>query len=124
VAKAGKDTLEYKSPAEFFAENKNIAGFDNVRQRHHLCLVLANASAQGLDSKMHCAMRSLANACTPPSGSSWKTLWTQRRASASCRTSMSQCADHEITVSPRSLHAFYCPRCVLSSQQLLDAERR
>ena len=25
------DTLEHKSPAEFFAENKNIAGFDNVR---------------------------------------------------------------------------------------------
>ena len=25
------DQLEQKSPAEFFAENKNIAGFDNVR---------------------------------------------------------------------------------------------
>ena len=24
------DILEQKSPAEFFAENKNIAGFDNV----------------------------------------------------------------------------------------------
>jgi DNA topoisomerase VI subunit B len=24
------DTLQQKSPAEFFAENKNIAGFDNV----------------------------------------------------------------------------------------------
>lgn len=24
------DVLEQKSPAEFFAENKNIAGFDNV----------------------------------------------------------------------------------------------
>ena len=24
------DALEHKSPAEFFAENKNIAGFDNV----------------------------------------------------------------------------------------------
>lgn len=28
---AGKDQLQQKSPAEFFAENKNIAGFDNVR---------------------------------------------------------------------------------------------
>ena len=25
------DVLQQKSPAEFFAENKNIAGFDNVR---------------------------------------------------------------------------------------------
>jgi DNA topoisomerase VI subunit B len=24
------DKLQQKSPAEFFAENKNIAGFDNV----------------------------------------------------------------------------------------------
>ena len=24
------DILQQKSPAEFFAENKNIAGFDNV----------------------------------------------------------------------------------------------
>jgi DNA topoisomerase VI subunit B len=24
------DVLQQKSPAEFFAENKNIAGFDNV----------------------------------------------------------------------------------------------
>jgi DNA topoisomerase VI subunit B len=27
----GPATLQQKSPAEFFAENKNIAGFDNVR---------------------------------------------------------------------------------------------
>jgi DNA topoisomerase VI subunit B len=26
----GADKLQQKSPAEFFAENKNIAGFDNV----------------------------------------------------------------------------------------------
>ena len=25
-----EDVLEQKSPAEFFADNKNIAGFDNV----------------------------------------------------------------------------------------------
>ena len=25
------DALQQKSPAEFFAENKTIAGFDNVR---------------------------------------------------------------------------------------------
>jgi DNA topoisomerase VI subunit B len=28
---AKKDELQQKSPAEFFADNKNIAGFDNVR---------------------------------------------------------------------------------------------
>jgi hypothetical protein len=28
--KAG-ESLKFKSPAEFFAENQNIAGFDNVR---------------------------------------------------------------------------------------------
>ena len=32
------DVLQQKSPAEFFAENKNIAGFDNVHQQHALCL--------------------------------------------------------------------------------------
>jgi DNA topoisomerase VI subunit B len=26
----GDATLQQKSPAEFFADNKNIAGFDNV----------------------------------------------------------------------------------------------
>jgi DNA topoisomerase VI subunit B len=31
AAKGGSDKLQQKSPAEFFAENKNIAGFDNVR---------------------------------------------------------------------------------------------
>jgi hypothetical protein len=30
---AAPDALVQKSPAEFFAENKNIAGFDNVRRR-------------------------------------------------------------------------------------------
>ncbi len=29
-----KDAVVQKSPAEFFAENKNIAGFDNVRLAH------------------------------------------------------------------------------------------
>ncbi len=28
--KKGADVLQQKSPAEFFADNKNIAGFDNV----------------------------------------------------------------------------------------------
>jgi DNA topoisomerase-6 subunit B len=32
-AKTSGDVLQQKSPAEFFAENKNIAGFDNVRPR-------------------------------------------------------------------------------------------
>ena len=29
--KTSTDILQQKSPAEFFADNKNIAGFDNVR---------------------------------------------------------------------------------------------
>jgi len=32
--KKGADVLQQKSPAEFFAENKNIAGFDNVSFHH------------------------------------------------------------------------------------------
>ena len=32
------DVLQQKSPAEFFAENKNIAGFDNVRSHTITCL--------------------------------------------------------------------------------------
>jgi DNA topoisomerase VI subunit B len=39
AAKGGSDKLQQKSPAEFFAENKNIAGFDNVRHSHRLSLV-------------------------------------------------------------------------------------
>ena len=31
MAKRKAEALQQKSPAEFFAENKNIAGFDNVR---------------------------------------------------------------------------------------------
>lgn len=31
MTKRKADVLQQKSPAEFFAENKNIAGFDNVR---------------------------------------------------------------------------------------------
>lgn len=30
MKKAASSRLQQKSPAEFFAENKNIAGFDNV----------------------------------------------------------------------------------------------
>jgi len=30
MSKRKADVLQQKSPAEFFAENKNIAGFDNV----------------------------------------------------------------------------------------------
>ena len=36
MAPKGKaDALVQKSPAEFFAENKNIAGFDNVSPKGH-----------------------------------------------------------------------------------------
>jgi DNA topoisomerase VI subunit B len=34
----GASKLSQKSPAEFFAENKSIAGFDNVRALS-LCIV-------------------------------------------------------------------------------------
>lgn len=34
MVKRKADVLEQKSPAEFFAENKNIAGFDNVCLSH------------------------------------------------------------------------------------------
>ena len=30
------DVMQQKSPAEFFADNRNIAGFDNVRFRRQL----------------------------------------------------------------------------------------
>ena len=46
VAKAGKDTLEHKSPAEFFAENKNIAGFDNVFYQLTACAPVSLAYCQ------------------------------------------------------------------------------
>ena len=34
------DVLQQKSPAEFFADNRTIAGFDNVRRRRPLLLPL------------------------------------------------------------------------------------
>ena len=50
--KAGKaDVLQQKSPAEFFADNRTIAGFDNVSQRsteqqacQRCCLALPTSS--------------------------------------------------------------------------------
>lgn len=48
MGKAGKsDQLQQKSPAEFFAENKNIAGFDNVRACLHTCLHHLNHTQPG-----------------------------------------------------------------------------
>ena len=43
----GGDKLQQKSPAEFFAENKNIAGFDNVSM-HPQISVKANDGYMGL----------------------------------------------------------------------------
>ena len=31
VTDSGGEVLQFRSPAEFFAENQNIAGFDNAR---------------------------------------------------------------------------------------------
>lgn len=39
--------VQQKSPAEFFAENKNIAGFDNVREREGGCDACACADGRG-----------------------------------------------------------------------------
>jgi hypothetical protein len=64
MSKAGKqkDQLQQKSPAEFFAENKNIAGFDNVSRVYRSHRVLYYRSKQ-------VGRCSLASVSTQPSGS-------------------------------------------------------
>lgn len=101
--KGGGDVLQQKSPAEFFAENKNIAGFDNVRLLA-ASLALRRPAKQSARRRttqalppsfllrpLPCPRCSPASACTPPSASWWRMGWTQRRASASCQRSASLC---------------------------------
>lgn len=81
--KIGKaDVLQQKSPAEFFAENKNIAGFDNVSA--------LRSSPKGTHTKRTetdpLSARSRENVSIQPSGSWWKTRWMQLRALANCLT--------------------------------------
>ena len=57
------DVLEQKSPAEFFAENKNIAGFDNVGS---LFQVPLGCGPQISSEQVLCC--SQGRACTPLSG--------------------------------------------------------
>lgn len=45
------ETIQFKSPAEFFAENQNIAGFDNVCVAfRRLCETLSKAFSLPLRS--------------------------------------------------------------------------
>jgi hypothetical protein len=66
AAKGGSDKLQQKSPAEFFAENKNIAGFDNVRGPQWFNIKLSTCMCGGADStSCPCLLScSLASACT------------------------------------------------------------
>jgi hypothetical protein len=82
----GDKNLQSKSPAQFFADNKNIAGFDNVRLS---CSLQPPASESSTDS---CAApRSRASRCTPQFASLWRTRSTRRRTSASSRRLSSPC---------------------------------
>lgn len=67
--KGGADKLQQKSPAEFFAENKNIAGFDNVIIVEEVCFIgftaLHVCRKQESDLQLIVAC-SLASACTQP----------------------------------------------------------
>ena len=52
MSKRKAEALQQKSPAEFFAENKNIAGFDNVSSRH--LRRLAYAQLHLIVQHVHC----------------------------------------------------------------------
>ena len=68
--KAARDSLQQKSPAEFFADNKNIAGFDKVLFRQclsckHLFLMGSMELARYLMVNVNiCVCCSRENACT------------------------------------------------------------
>lgn len=63
-AKGGDgDKLQQKSPAEFFAENKNIAGFDNVGLP--VFQQMPSRSLQQAHAFMCCAVCSQASVFTP-----------------------------------------------------------
>jgi hypothetical protein len=47
------EVLRFKSPAEFFAENQNIAGFDNVSRRSAFLQHAEVAATRHINSKPH-----------------------------------------------------------------------
>ena len=49
--------LQTKTPAEFFAENRNIAGFDNVRLRCNAARRPPRHAAAPLRASGHCCVR-------------------------------------------------------------------
>jgi hypothetical protein len=96
----GEDRLAQKSAAAFFADNRTIAGFDNVRPcllttAHRLPLLqLLGSSARPQPFAVVPALRSPASACTLLSVNWWRMGSMLRRASVSCPTSTSLCELH------------------------------
>jgi hypothetical protein len=81
-----KAKLEQKSPAEFFAENKNIAGFDNVGADVSDGLSTYHGQLAHFHVKavlLHC---SLEDVCTRQCESWWRTRSMPPKASACCLT--------------------------------------
>ena len=79
MSKRKAEALQQKSPAEFFAENKNIQ----------------QVAQTGWPDAVYCPicvlLCSLANVCTPASESLWKTHLMQRNTLGNHQTSQSQC---------------------------------
>ena len=86
------DVLQQKSPAEFFAENKNIAGFDNVCPTTVACLnqqgpmqVLVCDQHGGVFLTQGVVMFSPESVFTRQSGSSWRIHWMLLKVGVSFR---------------------------------------
>ena len=56
MTKRKADVLQQKSPAEFFAENKNIAGFDNVSLGQCLVCLVQAVTKRGAEI-LHCLLQ-------------------------------------------------------------------
>lgn len=75
VTNSRGEVVQLKSPAEFFAENQNIAGFDNVRRRAAArfvhCVTARSHSKRFAFAPLPPCLnaRSPASPCTRPSGS-------------------------------------------------------
>lgn len=91
MGKKDKNALLQKSPAEFFADNKNIAGFDNVRFATFNLTVIMYYS---LDTCLPCY--SLERVFTQPYESLWRTVWTQQKELGNCQALNSPCAPKNI----------------------------
>lgn len=98
--KAAKgDVLQQKSPAEFFADNRTIAGFDNVRCRcaptrgvFRSHVLPSTIMCQPLFLLCYLPWCSPASVCTLPFESWWRTHWMRPSPSRSCRMWTSPCA--------------------------------